>query len=162
LTPRVTLANPFPEPLLQPIGNARGLATNLGLAINAQYLDRPLPYSQQVSLGFQRQFQRGWIIESAYSGNFTSRLPVNANINVLPVSQLGQPSAYYTTRVPNPMAGLLPDNPAKNMATIPRQDLLLPFPQYTNFTLSNIPIGGQASHSMQTTLSRRFAKGVSF
>jgi hypothetical protein len=81
---------------------------------------------------------------------------------VLPVNQLGQPSAFYTTRVNNPMAGLLPDNPAKNGATIPRQDLLLPFPQYTSFTLTNIPIGRQSYHSMQATISRRFSAGVSF
>ena len=41
LTPRLTLSNPYPEPLLQAIGNSRGAATNLGLAISAQYLDRP-------------------------------------------------------------------------------------------------------------------------
>ena len=71
LTPRITIANPFPEPLLQAVGNSQGLATNLGLAINAQYLDRPLPYTQQTSLGFQRQFAHGWVVETAYSGNFT-------------------------------------------------------------------------------------------
>jgi hypothetical protein len=162
LTPRVTLGNPFPEPLLQPIGNSLGLATNLGLGINAQYLDRRLPYSQQFSLGFQRQLPRGWVVESAYSANFTSRLPVNTNVNVLPVSQLGQASAYYTTRIANPMANLLPDAPAKNAATIPRQDLLLPFPQYSGFTLTNISIGRQNYHSMQTTVSRRFSAGISF
>jgi len=99
--------------------------------LNAQYLDRPLPYTQQTSIGLQRQLAHGWIVEAAYSGNFTRRLPVNASINVLPVNQLGQANTYYTTRIPNPMAGLLPDNPAKNASTIPRQDLLLPFPQYT-------------------------------
>ena len=162
LTPRVTLSNPFPEPLLKAVGNSRGLATNLGLGINAQYLDRRLPYSQQFSLGFQRQLPKGWVVEGAYAGNYTSRLPVSANVNVLPVNQLGQPSAFYTTRVANPMAGLLPDNPAKNGATIPRQDLLLPFPQYTGFTLSNIPIGRQSYHSMQATIQRRFSAGISF
>jgi hypothetical protein len=162
LTPRVTVGNPFPEPLLKALGNSRGLATNLGLAINAQYLDRPLPYSQQTSIGFQRQFAHGWVAEAAYAGNFTRRLPVNANINVLPVNQLGQPNTYYTTRIPNPMAGLLPDNPAKNASTIPRQDLLLPFPQYTGFSLTNLPIGRQSYHSMQATVSKRFSRGFTF
>src|SRR5262249_43836612 len=60
------------------------------------------------------------------------------------------------------MEGLLPDNPAKNASTIPRQDLLLPFPQYTSLALTSLPIGRQNYHSLQTTLSRRFAGGFSF
>jgi len=162
LTPRLTLSNPYPEPLLQAIGNSRGAATNLGLAISAQYLDRPLPYAQEMSLGFQRQFRGGWVLESSYAANFTHRLPVNTQVDNLPVSQLGQANSYYTTRVPNPMAGLLPDNPAKNGTTIPRQDLLLPFPQYTGITLTSLPIGRQSYHGLQTTLSRRFTNGLSF
>src|SRR5207247_11128995 len=62
----------------------------------------------------------------------------------------------------NPMEGLLPDNQAKNGATIPRQDLLLPFPQYTGLTLTSLPIGRQNYHSLQMTLSRRFSRGLSF
>jgi hypothetical protein len=102
------------------------------------------------------------VLESSYAGNFTRRLPVNAQADNLPVSQLGQVNSYYTTRVTNPMAGLLPDNPAKNGATIPRQDLLLPFPQYTGLTLTSLPIGRQSYHSLQNTISRRFAHGMSF
>src|SRR3989442_4387009 len=60
------------------------------------------------------------------------------------------------------MEGLLPENPAKNGSTIPRQDLLLPFPQYTGLTLTSLPIGKQNYHSLQTTLSRRFSRGLSF
>src|SRR5262249_21755258 len=90
LTPRLTLSNPFPEPLLQPIGNTRGAATNLGLAITAQYLDRPLPYSHEISLGFERQLRHGWVLESSYAANFTRRLPVRAEVDNIPTSQLGQ------------------------------------------------------------------------
>src|SRR5215469_14215912 len=56
--PAVSLSDPFPGSLfptglLQPIGSSKGLATNLGQSISAQYLARPLPYSQQYSLGIQ-------------------------------------------------------------------------------------------------------------
>jgi hypothetical protein len=162
LTPRVTLSNPFPEPLLRPIGSSLGLATNLGLGISAQYLDRPLPYSEQVSLGFEHQLPKGFVVESAYSGNFTRRLPVNAAVNNIPASQLGQPAAYYTQQVPNPFAGLLPNGPALNGATIARQYLLVPFPQYSGFTLTSVPIGYQNYHGWQTTLRKRFAQGFTF
>ncbi|MCX6625638.1 MAG: hypothetical protein NTY38_32165, partial [Acidobacteria bacterium] len=159
LTPNVTLNNPFPNGLLTPIGNSQGAATNLGLGIGAQYLDRTLPYSQQWSFGFQRELPGGWALDTSYVGNFTRRLPISANVSYLPTSQLFQASTFYTTLVPNPMAGLLPNNAAKNGATITRGDLLLPYPQYTGVSLSSIPIGKQWYHGWQTRISRRFAQG---
>jgi hypothetical protein len=159
LTPRVTLSNPFPEPLLKPVGSSLGLATDLGLGITAQFLNRKFPYSQQFSFGFERVLPGGWVVESSYSGNLTRRLPVNADVNSIPVDQLGRPSGYYTERVPNPLAGLLPNNPAKNGATIPRQDLLLPFPQYTSLTLTGLSNGTQDYHGWQNRVTKRFAQG---
>jgi hypothetical protein len=155
LTPNVTLNNPFPNGLLQPIGNSQGAATNLGLGIGAQYLDRPLPYSQQWSFGFERELPGGWTVETSYVGNFTRRLPVSANVDYLPVNQLFQASTYYTTQVTNPMAGLLPNNAAKNDVNITRGDLRLPYPQYTRISLSSIPIGKQWYHGWQSNLERR-------
>jgi hypothetical protein len=159
LTPAVTLANPFPNGLLQPIGNSQGAATNLGLGIGAQYLDRTLPYSQQWSFGFQRELPGGWTLDTSYSGNYTRRLPVGASASYIPTSQLGNASSYYTTMVTNPMAGLLPNNAAKNGANITRQDLLLPYPQYTGVSLSSLPIGRQWYHSWQNRITKRFSKG---
>jgi hypothetical protein len=73
ITPAVSLTDPFPTSLypnglLQPIGSSQGLATNLGQPISAQYLERPLPYSHQYSIGFQRELRSGWLVDAAYSG----------------------------------------------------------------------------------------------
>lgn len=159
LTPALTISNPFPTGLLTPIGNSLGAATNLGLGIGAQYLDRPLPYSQQWSLGFQRELPGGWMVDSSYSGNYTRRLPVGVSANYIPTSQLGNASSYYTTKVANPMEGLLPNNAAKNGAMIPRQDLLLPYPQYTGVSQSSVPIGKQWYHGWQNRITKRFSQG---
>jgi hypothetical protein len=159
LTPRVTLSNPFPEPLLHPVGSSLGLATDLGLGVSAQYVDRKFPYSHQYSFGFQRELPGGWVLESSYSANMTRRLPVNAQVNAIPTTELGRPTSYYTERVPNPLAGLLPNNPAKNAATIPRQDLLVPFPHYTSIALTGISIGRQDYHGWQNRIERRFSRG---
>ena len=43
-----------------------------------QYLDRPLPYSQQYSAGFQYELPGGWLLDASYVGNITRRLPVSA------------------------------------------------------------------------------------
>jgi hypothetical protein len=158
LTPRVNLSNPFPEPLLRPVGSSLGLATDLGLGISAQYLPRRLPYSHQYSFGFQTQW-RGWVLDSAYQGNATRRLPVGMSINNIPTAELGRASSYYTTAVPNPMAGLVPNNSTKNGANIPRQELLLPYPHFAGIGLSSISIGQQSYHGWQNSLKKRFSQG---
>ncbi|MCC6585297.1 MAG: carboxypeptidase regulatory-like domain-containing protein [Bryobacterales bacterium] len=160
VTPARTLADPFPDGLLRPVGNSLGLATDIGLGVGAQYLDRKLPYSQQFSLGFQVELPGGWTWDSAYSANLTRRLPVSAQANNLPINQLGRPSGYYTEAVPNPLAGLLPNNAAKNGSTIPRQDLLRPFPHFTSVGLSSLPIGSQDYHGWQNRIARRFSHGM--
>ena len=162
LTPRVTLGNPFPEGLLQPIGNTQGLSTNLGLGASFQYLNRPLPYSQQYSFGFQRELPWSMVADVSYVGNQARKLPISVDYNFHPLNEVGKASSYYTERLPNPMAGLLPDNSAKNGATIPRQDLLLPYPQYTGVSASNVPIGKQRYDAMQSSITKRFSNGVTF
>jgi Carboxypeptidase regulatory-like domain len=162
LTPRVSLNDPFPEDLLQPVGNSLGASTNLGLAAGFQYLARPLPYSHQYSAGFQYELPWQIVADASYVGNQTRKLPLGGDFNALPISELGKPSNYYTDRVTNPMAGLLPDNGAKNGATIPRQDLLLPYPQYTSVTGSNVPVGSQRYDAAQMSLVKRFSGGLTF
>jgi len=51
---------------------------------------------------------------------------------------------------------------AKNAATIARQELLLPFPQYAGITHSNIPIGSQGHHGVLTKVTKRFSHGLTF
>jgi hypothetical protein len=169
ITPAVSLSDPFPSSLypnglLQPIGSSQGLATNLGQSISAQYLDRPLPYSHQYSVGFQRVLRGGWLVDAAYSGNLTRRLPVTVPLNFISVSTLNslpvadRPS-YFSARVPNPMAGLLPSS-SINGATVPRQQLLYPYPQFTGVTITDVPGGSARYDSFQSKVTHRFARGL--
>ncbi|MCU1336804.1 MAG: Cna B-type protein [Bryobacterales bacterium] len=171
LTPAVSLSDPFPvsifpNGLLQPIGNSQGLATNLGQNIAFQYLDRPLPYSQQYSAGFQYELPAGWLADVSYAGNLTKRLPVTLQLNFIPSDVLNsipldQRQAYFNQQVANPMAGLLP-NSAFNGSTVPRQQLLYAFPQYgSGSQMTDVPIGQQRYDSAQMKLSRRFSRGFS-
>jgi hypothetical protein len=170
LTPAVDLSDPFPTRLfptglLQPIGSSQGLATNLGLGIGAQYLDRPLPYSHQFSFGFQRALWGGWVSDFSYVGNLTRKLPVSVNLNFIPTNELtrlpvAERPAYFSAAQPNPMAGLLPGS-AFNGATIPRQQLLFAYPHFAQVNISNVPIGGQTYHSLQVKATRRYSSGLS-
>ncbi len=170
LTPAVTLSDPFPASiypggLLQPIGAAQGLATDLGQSIAFQYLDRPLPYSQQYSAGFQYELRGGLLLDASYVGNITRRLPVTLGLNFIPLSVLNsipvdQRQAYFNQQVPNPMAGLLPDS-GINGPTVARQQLLFAFPQYGGgLQMTDVPIGQQRYDSAQMKLTRRFSRGL--
>ncbi len=169
LTPASFLNDPFPQALFpnglqQPIGSSQGLSTNLGLIAAAQYLDRPLPYSQQFSAGFQRTIGNTWLTDVSYSGNLTSKLPVNLAQNFIPAVDLtrlpvGERAAFFNGQVTNPLAGLLPGS-AINGATVPRSVLLNPYPHFSQVTLTNVPVGSQSYHSLQTRASRRFANGL--
>lgn len=169
LTPAVTLSDPFPRSLfpiglLQPIGNSQGLATNLGLGVSAQYLDRPLPYSHQFSFGIQHSLPGGWVTDASYAGNLTKKLPVGTNLNFLAGDVLNslpvdQRQAYFNAQVANPMRGLLPGS-AFNGATIPRQQTLFAYPHFSQVGISNLPIGSQSYHSLQTKATRRFSNGI--
>ncbi|MBI5084740.1 MAG: TonB-dependent receptor [Acidobacteria bacterium] len=171
LTPAASLSDPFPASiypngLLKAIGNSQGLSTNLGQGVTAQYLDRPLPLSHQFSLGFQHELPAGMVVDLSYVGNLTRRLPVNLPLNFIPLNELeklpvAQRAAYFTERIPNPMAGLLP-NSGINTATVPRSQLLLAYPQYTGVTLQSVPIGTQDYHSIQVRLTRRFNNGIMY
>ena len=149
----------MPDGLIPPIGSSAGTSTQLGRAATFGYVDRAIPYAHQYSFSVQHLWA-GWELEAGYSGNETRRYPVTAQLNFIPESELGKPAAYYWQQIPNPLAGLLPLNPAKNGSTIPRQDLLQPFPQYTTVSMTNIPLGRNSYHSLQTRLTRRYSAGL--
>lgn len=168
LTPAVTLSDPFPASLfptglLQPIGSSQGLRTFLGQGISAQFLDRPLPYSQQFSFGFQRTLFRQWLIDASYVGNLTSKLPVGMGQNFIPAEELNrlpvdQRAAFFNAQVANPLRGLLPGS-ALNGATVPRQNLLVAFPHFSGVGISNVPVGSQSFHSLQMKGTKRYSNG---
>jgi len=173
LTPAVTLTNAFANlpggRLLDPIGSSQGAASFLGESVAVNYLRRPQAYSHQYSFDIQRQLPGNILIEVGYSGNQTRKLPLGVALNYVPVSELGRrrpdgsiDTAYYTAPVPNPMAGLLPANPALNGPTVPRQRLMFAFPQYSSLTLNNVPIGKQRYDGLLIKATKRMSHGLTF
>jgi hypothetical protein len=75
--------------------------------------------------------------------------------NSLPVDQR---SAYFNTQVANPMAGLVP-NSGLNNATLTRAQLSYAFPQYSQVTITDVPIGSQRYDSAQFKVTKRFSHG---
>ncbi len=173
LIPAVTTANAFAlQPngkLLSAVGNGEGAASFLGQTINVNWLDRPLPFSHQYSFDIQHELKGGVLVEAAYVGNQTRKLPLTANANFVPISELGRrtaagviDTAYYTAQIPNPLAGKIPNNAALNGATTARTNLLNAFPQFQQVAVSQLPIGSQRYDSFQLKFSKRFASGLTF
>jgi len=98
----------------------------------------------------------------SYVGNYTSQLAVSGNLNFLPASELGKAASYYSERIANPMAGLLPNSAALNAATVTRQSLLYAYPQYASVSVANIPAGSNRYDAVQFSVKRRFANGLDF
>ena len=157
-SPGWSLANPLPNGLLQPVDSADGLATDLGSGFLFADPDMKVPRVQQYSLNIQRQFGNNWLASAAYVGSYITRLPVNHDLNYLPLPALGlagshatyptaATDALLTSQVPNPFlaaGSTTADAPYLSIlaptslaaSTIEEQQLLIPYPE---FALSNNP-----------------------
>jgi hypothetical protein len=132
------MSNPIPSgQLVQPAGSSRGAATGLGLTLGTIIpSERKVPYYTRWQLGAQHDLGRGWVVEGFYVQSQGRHLPVVREMNGLPFQYLStsrtRDTANETTLsqgVPNPFQGLLPGT-SMNGATIPRSQLLRPYPQF--------------------------------
>jgi hypothetical protein len=156
LTPAVNLVNPYPGGIVQPSGRAQGLATLVGQSIAFANPGRNIPYVKQFSFGIQHLLPWQSVLEVAYVGSRTNDMQVSRNINALPASDLSLGNAL-NTQVTNPFAGLLPQSPALNGATITQQQLLLPFPQFQTITENLLSMGFASYDSLQVKVEKRFS-----
>lgn len=119
-------------------------------------------YTQQWHAAWQRTLRADLSVEVAYAGSLISRLGVpDTNLNQLTVEQLALASALLE-RVPNPFYGIVPRSSSLGDPTIPRGQLLKPFPQYTTVSLYRNNVGRSTYHAVEASIERRFAHGLSF
>ncbi|MEO8735001.1 MAG: TonB-dependent receptor [Edaphobacter sp.] len=160
------LSNPFPSGVQQPAGAAHGLATLNGNTFSFSDPSGAIGHVQSFSFGLEKQLPARMTLDAAYVGTRASQLPISLNINALSAanlargnSDLGGTSGYLTGQVANPFRGQL-SGTTLNGATIQRQQLLLPFPQYTSVTEQDIPIGKNWYNALQVTLQQRTWHGL--
>jgi Carboxypeptidase regulatory-like domain/TonB dependent receptor len=169
--PYNTLDNPFPGGILRPVGASQGLLTALGQSYAYADPSGAPPYVHQFSFEIQRQLARDFLFTAGYIGSRSERLPVSQQLNALPISALGLGATALSQSVPNPFAGLLPGT-ALNGATVARQQLLAPYPEFLISgnpagTSAGIieqfePIGTSSYNSAQFTAQKRFSYGLNF
>jgi hypothetical protein len=103
---------------------------------------------------------RDLVFDLAYVGSQTRALAVSKGINEISAADQSKGAAYLQATVANPFAGLLPGT-GINGATVQRQQLLRPYPQFTGITQNSMSIGKSWYHSMQMRVERRMARGFS-
>ena len=160
ITPSGSLRNPYPNGLSQPVGSSQGLATLVGNGYTYQNQGRTIPYVHQFSVGLQRELPWQVVLDASYVGSRTRGYPVAKGINEITEAQLATGTAMLV-QVPNPFAGLLPGT-AMNGATVPLQQLVRPYPQFTGISEDRRPIGEIDYNSIQMTLNKRLSQGLQF
>jgi hypothetical protein len=167
LTFIATLANPFPNGLLAPVGSGLGLMTNVGQAVAFPYVgEAKNPVNHRWSLGLQRELPGRVLIEATYVGAHGQNLPVTRQLNGIPLQYLSTSPVrddvtnnLLTQQVPNPFLGLLPGT-GLNGANTARSQLLRPYPQFTGGVAATSTIGTSDYHALQARVERRMANGI--
>jgi Carboxypeptidase regulatory-like domain len=166
VTIRATLANPFPDGVAEPPGASLGPNTFVGRTIG-RFNDAGAysnGQSMRWSLGMQRELPGQWVVEGAYVASRSYDLTTDFNANALPRQYLSTSAVrdqatidFLTANVTNPFRNLLPGE-GLNGATTQRQQLLRPFPQFSNVD-TRLYDGSSSFDSAQFRLTKRFRGG---
>lgn len=165
-----SLADPYPNGFLQPIGAGQGADTLLGLGLgNPSYFTQNLQASmtQKWQISIQRELPHRFVIELGYIGSHGGQVQTTRDLRFFPNQYLSRsPSRdqpvidYWTGNVPNPFKGLVPGT-SMNGSTITRDGLIRGFPQFTGLN-AHSDEGANFYNAMQLRAERRFAQGFTF
>jgi hypothetical protein len=169
------LNNPYPTGILTPTGSKGGLSTFLGQSVTFTNPDRVIPRVHQFSIGIQRELPGRSVLEVSYVGSRSQQLNVSQNLDAVNMANFLQYGGNVVSGVPNladscsatsttckyanPFYGLLPAGPGLATSTT-RQQLLLPYPQFTGVTENNLPMGKSWYNSLQVRFDKRVTRGL--
>ncbi len=161
------ISNPNLSGLQQPTGSSLGAATGLGGALGTIVpANRETPYYTRWQLGGQRDFGGGWSVEAFYVDSRGRDLPVQREINGIPTQFLSTATqrdtaqeTFLSAPVTNPFQNLIPGS-SINGATVPRSQLLRPFPQFQSIILEEYT-GSDHYQAGSIRLDKRFSGGNS-
>ena len=137
-------------------------AAGLGQGVFAVDRDLGSGYVQQWNLSYQRQLARRVSAEIAYVGSKITHVGIpDSNLNQLTAQQLAEGPALLQ-RVPNPFFGQIPRSSSLGDPTIPRAQLLKPFPEYTTVSLYRNNVGTTFYQGLTAKIEQRFSDGLSY
>lgn len=166
-TPFPASVSPSTNGLLAPTGAALGYNTALGNNVIFANPNHDIPHVYQYSLGVERQLPFETKLDVAYVGSRSYHINTNDNqvggardLNANSAAQYAlaqQNPSYFNQSVANPFAGLIPNNPSLNGATISRQQLLKPFPQFGSVQEAFESVGKLWYDSLQVSATKRYS-----
>ena len=161
LTPKDTVSDPFPNGITLPTGAKLGAASGLGSDLQTQLRDPKPGYMQQWNFTLQYEPWANWLVEGAYVGSKgTHVLTLQArNLDQIDPSYLALGNALLQS-VPNPFAGIFQTGPLSG-PTVPRQQLLRPYPQYNSVFGGWSSLGDSIYHAFGLKIEKRFSRGFS-
>jgi hypothetical protein len=154
--PITTIDNPFPTGLTPISGNSRGMLTGTSTSITFIDPERTAPRFHQYSADIQRQLPGDMSIAISYMGA-TGRHLTGGDININQVDPRFLPlGSQLTGLVSNPFNGN-PDAGSYGTrgATIQRNQLLRPFPQFDNVTMTQSTLFKSQYHAGILQLTKR-------
>jgi Carboxypeptidase regulatory-like domain len=158
--------NPFPNGLNQPTGSSQGLGTLVGDGQSQIWpkAPHPTPYTEQWSFDLQYQIAPHSVFQIGYMGNRGRKLLYgNPNINGNQLSdQLLGLQSKLDQQVPNPFFGVLdPSTPLGSQSTIAYNQLLRPFPEFTDIGWTRSLPGARSSYNaLDVKYSQTFTAGL--
>jgi hypothetical protein len=162
-----TLSNPWPNGILEPVGNGQGYQTSVGQSISF-FNEYPLaPRMQRWQFGIQQELRAGFVWDLTYVGNKGNNIEIGQNLNATPQKYLSRMMTrdnatinYLSTNLPNPFQGLMPTGASGTFtgANISRERLLRPYPEFDAINQSRFD-GSTWYHSLQFNIEKRFSRG---
>ncbi len=162
LTPSsARLQNPYPNGVAQPTGNSLGALTGAGSTVRFNDQFAKSPYMQQWSIDIQRELSAGMAVKIGYLGSKGTDFWIGGtgdsevNINQLDPSFLSLGSALNDA-VANPFFGNEAFGSLADNATLPRGQLLRPYPQFRDVWARHISEGKSIYNALRLEFEKKF------
>jgi hypothetical protein len=156
--PITSIQNPFPSGLISVSGNSLGMLSGVSSSIAFVDPNKTAPYVHQYSFDIQRELRGNLSGSLAYIGSTGRRLTTagSVNINQLDPKYL-RPELVtaMTQNVANPFFGNPNAGSFATRTTLPRNQLLRPFPQFDSVTMNESNHGKSQYHAAVIQIRKR-------
>ncbi len=166
-TPLNLINNPFPSGIVQPQGSSQGGLTAVGTGVQQIWplAPHPTPYSEDWSFDLQYRVSAHSVFQVGYSGTKGRKLLYgnpNLDADQLPGQYLSL-GPQLDQQVANPFYNVAPANTYLNLQpTVAYNELLRPYPQYTNLQWTRSLPGARSSYNaLNAKYNQNFNAGLS-